>query len=201
MRVVATYSRRMPHVIALLGVAAVILAACGGGTPAATQPSATPTAATASRTPLATPEPTKYNYVAELKSSNEIPAIADAEASCAGKATIVLAVVTDSYYYNVVSGTATFDVALTGCPATTQISLAHIHQGNATQNGPVKVDTGLTAASPITFGTGASIKKADVGVDPAVADDLIAHPENYYFNVHSALHGGGVVRGQLVATK
>ena len=192
----------MPRLLAILTGALVVLAACGGATPVATQPSASVSvAAAASQTPLPTPEPTKYNYVADLKSSNEIPAIADAEASCTGKATILLEVVTDSYYYNVVSGKATFDVSLTGCPATTQITLAHIHQGTATQNGPVKVDTGLTAASPIAFGTGTSIKKAGLMVDPAVADDLIANPQNYYFNVHSALHGGGVMRGQLVATK
>ena len=51
------------------------------------------------------------------------------------------------------------------------VSVAHIHQGAAAENGPVKVDTGLTASSPIAF------------------------------NVHTVLHADGVVRGQLVATK
>lgn len=183
---------------------ALIVSACGGAvTPAATAtpaPSTAPTVA-ASVAPVATPGPEIYSYVADLKSSNEIPAIADAEASCTGKATITLSVITDSYYYTVTSGKATFDVSLSGCPASTMILLAHIHQGSATQNGPVKVDTGLVAASPIAFASGVSIKKADVTIEPTVADDLIRNPDKYYFNVHSALHGGGVVRGQLVATK
>jgi len=137
----------------------LIVSACGGAaTPAATAtptPSTAPTVA-ASVAPIATPGPEIYNYVAELKSSNEIPAIADAEASCTGKATITLSVITDSYYYTVSSGKATFDVSLSGCPASTMILLAHIHQGSATQNGPVKVDTGLVAASP-TEGPGGRV--------------------------------------------
>jgi hypothetical protein len=186
---------------ALACVSAAITAACGG---AAVAPSPTASAApTETRTlaPLPTQAPTLYSYVADLKSSNEVPPIADAEASCAGQAKITLSVLIDSAYYNVTSGKATFDVALTGCPATTQVVLAHIHAGAATANGPVKVDTGLVSSQPIAFGTGVTIKKADITVDPAVADDLIQNPGNYYFNVHTQAHGGGVVRGQLVATR
>jgi hypothetical protein len=188
-----------------LAVLTLVAASCGG---AAVAPPATPSAAAsavaiASNTPAPAPTQTAdiYNFVADLKSSNEVPPIADAEASCAGQAKIVLAVITDPSYYNVVKGDATFDVTLTGCPATTSIILAHIHAGTAAQNGPVKVDTGLVATQPIAFGTGAKINKMNVSLDPAVADDLIKNPGNYYFNVHSAAHGGGVVRGQLLATR
>ena len=189
--------------LALVCASALLVVSCGGAVVApSTAPtaSATPTAAR-SVAPPPTQAPTLYNFVADLKSSNELPPIADAEASCAGQAKITLAVLTDPSYYNVTSGSAAFDVSLTGCPATTQIVLAHIHVGKATDNGPVKVDTGLIAAQPIAFGTGAAIKKLDVSVDPAVAEDLIANPGNYYFNVHTVTHGGGVVRGQLVATR
>jgi len=166
-------------------------------TPAATGT----TAGTTSLAPLPTQGPTVYNFVAELKSTNENPPISDAEANCTGTAKIALAVLIDASYYNVTSGKASFDVTLSGCPATTQLVLAHIHAGKASENGPVKVDTGLTAAQPIQFSNTATIKKADITVEPAVADDLIQNPGNYYFNVHSVAHGGGVVRGQLVATR
>ena len=33
---------------------------------------------------------------------------------------------------------------------------------------------------------------------PAQAQDIINNPANYYFNIHSFLHSGGVARGQLV---
>src|SRR6185503_7141682 len=190
--------------LALACTLTLLVAACGGATvapSAAPAASSAPSAAAGSRAPLPTQAPDIYNFVADLKSTNEVPPIADGEASCAGQAKITLSVLTDPAYYNVTSGKASFDVTLNFCPATTQIILAHIHQGTASTNGPVKVDTGLVAAQPITFGAGASIKKMDVVVDPAVADDLIKNPGNYYFNVHSAAHGGGVVRGQLVATR
>lgn len=185
--------------VALACASAILVAACGG-TAVAPSPSASAAQTTAaSVAPAPTQTPTVYSYVADLKSSNEVPPIADAESSCIGQAKITLSVLTDPAYYNVTSGSAAFDVSLTGCPATTQIVLAHIHAGKATENGPVKVDTGLVPTQPITFGTGASIKKLDVPVDPTVADDLIANPGTYYFNVHTIAHGGGVVRGQLVA--
>jgi len=186
-----------------LAALALVIAACGGAAVAPTaSPSATPVATVAGTpAPVPTQTPEIYNFVADLKSSNEVPPIADAEASCSGQAKIVLAVITDPAYYNVVKGDASFDVTLTGCPATTSIILAHIHAGTAAQNGPVKVDTGLVATQPIAFGTGAKISKMNVSLDPGLADDLIKNPGNYYFNVHSVAHGGGVVRGQLVATR
>ena len=33
---------------------------------------------------------------------------------------------------------------------------------------------------------------------PAQAQDMINNPANFYFNIHSVLHSGGVARGQLV---
>jgi hypothetical protein len=190
--------------LAALGCALAVLASACGGAPAATQPSPTASAAAtkASLLPLPTQAPTIYSFIAELKAVNEIPPIADAEANCTGQARISLSVLIDPSYYNVTSGKASFDVSLSGCPQSTQLVLAHIHQGTATQNGPVKVDTGLVATQPIAFVGGvAAIKKADVSIEPAVADDVIANPGNYYFNVHSQAHGGGVVRGQLVASR
>ena len=60
------------------------------------------------------------------------------------------------------------------------------------------IDSGMKAASPIALTTGGtSITKDNLTVDPALATDIIANPGNYYYNVHSMVHGGGVVRGQL----
>jgi hypothetical protein len=195
---------RAPFLLA----AVLVASACGG---AATAPSPTVAASaapasaapvpTGSAQPVVTPGPDLYTYSADLKSSNEVPAIADAEAACAGKATFTMEAVTDPYYYNVVSAKGTFDITITGCPASTSIILAHIHEGAATVNGPVKIDTGLVATAPIAFGTGARIQKASVTVDRLVAEALIANPASYYVNVHTAAHTGGVIRGQLVATR
>ena len=192
---------RAPFVLA----AALVASACGGAatapSPSVASAASTTPATTASAQPIATPGPDRYTYSADLKSSNEIPAIADAEAACAGKATFTMEAITDPSYYNVASAKGTFDITITGCPASTSIILAHIHEGAATVNGPVKIDTGLTASAPIAFGTGARIQKASVTVDALVAQALVTNPGGYYVNVHTAAHTGGVIRGQLVATR
>ena len=190
---------RAPFVLA----AVLVASACGGTAtaPSPTVAASTAAVATASAQPMVTPGPDLYTYSADLKSSNEIPAIADAEAACAGKATFTMEATTDPSYYNIASAKGTFDITITGCPASTSIILAHIHEGAATVNGPVKIDTGLTASAPIAFGTGARIHKASVTVDAQTAQALITNPGGYYVNVHTAAHGGGVIRGQLVATR
>jgi hypothetical protein len=189
---------RAPFVL----TAVLVASACGGVATAPSPSVAASTApvATASAQPMVTPGPDLYTYSADLKSSNEIPAIVDAEAACAGKATFTMEAITDPSYYNVVSAKGTFDITITGCPASTSIILAHIHEGAATVNGPVKIDTGVVATAPIAFGTGARIQ-ANVTVNPLVAQALVTNPAGYYVNVHTAAHGGGVIRGQLVATR
>ena len=76
---------------------------------------------------------------------------------------------------------------------------AHIHNAPAGQNGGVKVDTGLKADSAIALTSGGTtIDKSSITVDAALAQDIVDNPANYYVNVHSTVHSGGVVRGQLV---
>ena len=55
-----------------------------------------------------------------------------------------------------------------------------------------------TATVTLTTG-GTSITKDNLTVAPDLATDIIANPGNYYYNVHSKVHPGGVVRGQLKA--
>ena len=177
-----------------LAAAAMLVAACGG---AATAPS--PTVA-----PTATPAPSptqqlKYVFTADLKTTNEVPAIADAEASCTGKGTFTLNTQKDTSG-KVTAATGQFDLTISGCPTTTMVTLFHIHKQVAGQNGSVVIDSGQKAASPIaltTGGTTAPVTMTNPTVDPALATDIIANPSGYYFNVHSQLHGGGFIRDQL----
>jgi hypothetical protein len=87
---------------------------------------------------------------------------------------------------------------------------AHIHVGPATATGPVVVD--FLAITPAPAGTSTSITGAFTVANiknptspplttPVVTlDDLIAQIRagNAYFNIHTAAHGGGEIRGQLV---
>src|SRR5438309_8610363 len=163
-----------------------------------------PVAPTPSRTDPATPPPTppttpqlKFVFTADLKSSNEVPAIANAEASCSGKGTFTLTTTKDASG-TITAANALFETDITGCPAGTAINIGHIHKAAAGTNGSVVINSGL-AAGEITLTAGAGkINKTQPTVDAALAADVIANPANYYMNWHSTLNPGGVIRGQLV---
>jgi hypothetical protein len=186
------------RLLASLAATALLAAACGGTAAAPT--TAPTTAPTATPTPAPTPQ-LKYVFLADLKTSNEVPAIADAEASCAGKGTFTLNTTKDATG-TITAATAQFDLTITGCPANTSIILFHIHKQVAGQNGGVVVDSGQKNTEPIVLTTGATtgtVTKTNGTVKPEDAKAIIDGPSGFYFNVHSQLHGGGVIRGQLAA--
>ncbi|HSB09823.1 MAG TPA: CHRD domain-containing protein [Blastocatellia bacterium] len=79
------------------------------------------------------------------------------------------------------------------------IILSHIHEGASGVNGPVRIDSGISPASPIPVVNGAaSFSKAGIVASAAQIQAIIANPGGFYFNVHSSLSPGGVCRGQLV---
>ncbi|HEY8731159.1 MAG TPA: CHRD domain-containing protein [Candidatus Limnocylindria bacterium] len=171
----------MKRVLIVLAAAGLVAAACGG---------------TAAPAPAATPQ-TVYVFTADLSPANENPAITDAEASGSGTSTVTLTTTKDSTG-KITAATAKFEIVLKGFPATTMITISHIHKGDAKTNGAVVVDSGMKATDPIALTTGGtSITKDNLTVDPVLATDIIANPGNYYYNVHSTVHPGGVVRGQL----
>jgi CHRD domain-containing protein len=165
------------RLLAAIAATAIVAAACGG-----TAAVATPTA-----TPSPSPSPTPSNvFKAELKSSNENPPITDAEASCSGTGTLTI------------TGTsAKFDVSITGCPASTVINIGHIHESPAGVNGAVVIDSTLKAGDITLTGGAVTFSRLNSNADPAVIARLLANPAGFYMNFHSAVHPGGVIRGQL----
>jgi hypothetical protein len=93
----------------------------------------------------------------------------------------------------------TFVVNISGMPAGRPINIAHIHTGAAGATGTVLVSTTLAAGEVSTNAAGtASFTKVATGVDAATAQGIVNNPAGFYFNAHSGLNSGGVVRGQLV---
>lgn len=182
----------MKRVLCVIAAAGLLAAACGGaGTGAAT------TAPAAAKTTAAPTPQTVYVFTADLAAANEVPPVTDAEASGTGTSTVTLTTTKDSTG-KITAATAKFEIVLKGFPATTNITISHIHKGDAKCACPVVVDSGMKVAEPIALTTGGTtITKDNITVAPDLATAIIAAPGDYYYNVHSQVHPPGVVRAQL----
>ena len=137
-------------------------------------------------------------FNAQLLPANEVPPITDAEGSGRGFVIITFDVPRDSSGAVTGAGNATFEIQTSGFPNGTPAMAAHIHPGVAGTNGGVLVSTLLTPADPIVMGSGNVSRTLTAPITQVQAANIVASPGAFYFNVHTVLHGGGVMRGQLV---
>jgi hypothetical protein len=99
---------------------------------------------------------------------------------------------------NITAATADFQVSLSGFPANTSLTGAHIHAGRAGANAGVIVNLAI-ASGDIALPSGtASFSRNTINVPADVAQNMMNDPAGFYFNVHTTLNPGGAVRGQLV---
>jgi hypothetical protein len=125
-----------------------------------------------------------------------VPPITNADAGSAGTATIALIVARDGSD-TIVSASMNVQISMTGLPAGTTVTKAHIHNGLPGANAGVFVDTGLASGElAITNGSG-SITKNGINLPSDRAAAILANPAGHYFNVHTALNPDGTIRGQL----
>ena len=139
---------------------------------------------------------TTSTFTVPLSSANEVPAITNADASGSGTAIIALTVTRDDAG-NVTSATANVQISVTGFPAGTSVTDAHIHNGSAGSNAGIYVSAGLASGElALTNGSG-SVTKNGINVPADRAAAILSNPAGHYFNVHSALNPAGAIRGQL----
>jgi len=114
--------------------------------------------------------------IGDLAGANEVPA-GSGDPDGSGQAAVW-----------VVDGRIHFDIVVQDVDP---LTLAHIHQGAAGTNGPVVVDftAQINAAGDRVLGS--------IPIDPELADDILADPNGFYFNVHNAVFPAGAIRSQL----
>jgi hypothetical protein len=128
---------------------------------------------------------------AQLRPSNEVPAVTNADSSGVGMVTVTLNLTGSG------GPTADFHVELAGFANGTVVNASHIHQAVAGVNGPVVVDLGLTAGQTVLANGSTTIVRNGIPVSQAIAQGLASNTSGFYFNVHTALTPSGAVRGQL----
>ena len=138
--------------------------------------------------------PTKPTFSATLLPSSEVPPVAGPEASGSGSVTITFDVTKDAGG-NVTAASVTFVANVSGFPPGTTVVAGHIHKGDPTCACPVAISANVSS-TVLPSGSG-SLVLANSAPDPAVVQDILNNPGNYYFNLHSMLHPGGFARGQL----
>jgi hypothetical protein len=145
------------------------------------------------------PSETSTRFTATLLPANEVPPVSNADASGSGTVTVTLKTTRDSSG-NITAATADFEVSLTGFPANTVLTGAHIHQAPAGSNSGVIWNTGLTNGEIVLANGSGSFTKTGttIGDGASVAQAIINDPAGFYFNVHTTLNTAGAARGQLV---
>jgi hypothetical protein len=185
---------RSTLIIGMLAIALVAGACDDNDTTTPNNPSS-PTSPTSPTTP-----PSTVVFTAQLAASNEVPPVSNADANGKGTATITIHAMRDGSGAITSGSTVDFAVTLSGFPAGTVLTAAHIHPGATGTTGGVAVSTGL-AAGEVTLadGTG-SFTKTGLQINASDATAIIANPSAFYFNVHTQLNPGGAARGQLAQT-
>ena len=154
-------------------------------------------------------------FTAFLSPANEVSPVAahPTENSANGSAIVTLDFFRSGN--TVTSATAKFDFSIGNLVPNTSIIIgAHVHEGTASVNGPIRIDSGLSPSNDLSVGSSGmvSFTKSGIPVAPSVAQaiiDALTVPDTragsravsigFYFNVHTVRSPDGVARGQLTA--
>src|SRR5690349_8686502 len=130
--------------------------------------------------------------------ANEVPPITNESQNATGRATITFHLRRNTAGA-IVSGVVDFDIDY-NFPVPVTVRGLHIHEGAAGVNGPVRIDTGLSATSTVDAqGTGNIFRQVVVTSGDALTalGGVLASPKDWYVNLHTSVNTGGLMRSQL----
>jgi len=168
--------------IGLFGV--LLLTGCSGSSSTTSSPS-TPGGSTTTR------------FTAALSPSQETPPITNAEATGSGTATIDFIITRDASNA-ITNALVNFQVNMQNFPSTAVVNIAHIHSGGVGVAGPILVNTTTVPGEVVLVNGAGSFTRNGISMTAATAQSILDNPSAFYFNVHTTLNPGGVMRGQLV---
>jgi hypothetical protein len=144
-------------------------------------------------------DPNSPQFTTTLLSSNEVPPLPANNPDVNGRGTVEVTInVTRDANQNITAATYNFNVTLSGFPAGTTLTGAHIHNARAGVNSGVVVNLNLASGEIVLAnGSGSFTKTGISGTTVDIAQQIINDPAAFYFNVHTTINLGGAVRGQL----
>ena len=142
-------------------------------------------------------------FTAALTTANEVPPVMSVEATCSGNVTIRITNLTRNSAQVITAANVDFTGNVANCAAAT-INFGHIHEGPVGVVGDIVVDTGLAPGVLVLangIGSFAQNGRRPERNDFTIIQRMLDNPMGFYFNLHSTLHPGGVIRGQLIRTQ
>ena len=128
-------------------------------------------------------------FTVQLSALNESPPITNAESTARGTAVITI---------NKATNKIDFSVSLNSFPAGAAVNIAHIHgPAPAGQNASIVVQTGLSAGQVVLTNGSGTFSFDGVTATADLVSQILANPQNFYFNAHTTANPGGAIRGQL----
>jgi hypothetical protein len=136
-------------------------------------------------------------FTATLATAQETPPIQNAESTGSGSSTMDFTITRDASGA-ISNASVNFQVNMSGFPASTVVTIAHIHTGATGVAGPILISTTVNPGEVVLSGGAGNFTRVAVPVKTTDMDAILANPAGFYFNVHTSLNPAGVMRGQLV---
>jgi uncharacterized protein (TIGR03437 family) len=138
----------------------------------------------------------QFRFPVRMSTANEVPPV-NLDASAPGALTVYALRDANAA---LAAGVVEFDVNYR-FPGSVEFTGFHIHNGTATENGGVTINTGLSGANSLVsesgFGNITRTALVTGGAGLATLNSMMATPERHYVNLHSTVNTGGVVRAQV----